>query len=317
MFRAVAGSLAMIVLVTGPVLAQVKLEYKFPEGTSSTTKAKTKTHQILTLMGQAIETNAEEQVVATRGIGKRNADGSLPITETVDAIRAEISLPGGSELRYDSANPDATKVDLPQLAYIPEIFKALVGSTYTVIVDDKHKAKSIEGADKVLEKVKDKGEQVVDAIKGRLEQDKLKAAFDQTIDSLPTILVRPGETWDRTESRDIGGGQTLTFKNRYEYLGTVEKGGKTLDKIGVRSNAVTLTVDPETKSPAQVTKSDLKVESSDSTLLFDRAVGKVVDRQGKVRITGDLTLDLMGNEVPGTLDLTLETTTTVEPNAKK
>src|SRR5262249_37093859 len=153
----------------------------------------------------------------------------------VDSIRMKASLPGGIELAFDSANPAESKVDLPQLAYIPELLKALVGSTFTIVLDAQNKAKSVEGAEKILDKVKDKGDQVVEAVKGRLDVDKTKKAFDQSHGIFPTILVREGEPWDRTDDRDIGSGQTLTFKNRYEYKGTVEKDGKTLDKIAVTS----------------------------------------------------------------------------------
>jgi hypothetical protein len=316
MFRAIVGSLAVLGVLGGSVRAQVKLEYKFVEGSSTSSKSTTKTHQILTIMGQDIETTAEESVGATQLVGKRAADGTLPITQSIDSIKTMISLPGGAEVRFDSANPGDAKNDLPQLAFLSDLFKAVVGSSYTIVLDAKNKVKAIEGADKILEKVKDKGEQVIDALKSRSDAEKLKKAFDEAHNNMPNILVREGEPWDRTDTRDIGGGQTLTFKNRYEYLGTVNKAGKMLDKLGVRSTGVTLTMDPDSKSPAKIVSSDLKVESSDSTILFDRAAGIIVDRTSKVQIKGDITLEANGQQLPAKLDLTIDSNTTQSANAK-
>ena len=63
-----------------------------------------------------------------------------------------------------------------------------------------------------------------------------------------------------------------------------------------------------------MTKSDLKVESSDGQLLFDREAGAMIERSDKTRIKGDMTLNVNGNDIPITLDLTLEAKT--ETNAK-
>jgi len=133
-------------------------------------------------------------------------------------------------------------------------------------------------------------------------------------------LVREGEPWERTETSDISGGQTLTFKKRYEYLGTVTKGGKTLDKIGVKALDVTLKMDPNVEAPAKITKSDLKVESSDGTILFDREAGTAVEHDETYRVKGDMTIVIKINgedkELPSKIDLTIGSATTLEKPAK-
>jgi hypothetical protein len=55
-----------------------------------------------------------------------------------------------------------------------------------------------------------------------------------------------------------------------------------------------------------VIKSDLKIESSDETILFDREAGCVVESRGKTRLKGSATFSVEGEEVPGEIDLTLE-----------
>ena len=64
-------------------------------------------------------------------------------------------------------------------------------------------------------------------------------------------------------------------------------------------------------------KSDVKVESSDETMLFDREEGQVVSSQGKIRVKGDkMSFSINGMDLDGALDLTIETNTELQPAAK-
>src|SRR5262249_29905079 len=130
---------------------------------------------------------------------------------------------------------------------------------------------------------------------------------------LPDVLARPGEPWERTEILEIGGGQTLTFHKKYEYVGTEKKGDKTLDKLSSKALEVTYKQDPAANTPLKAIKSNLKVDSSEGAILFDREEGYVVSSKGKTRIKGDITFSANGMEIGGTLDLRLETNVELMP----
>jgi hypothetical protein len=295
--------------------AQVKLEHKFPEGTKSSFKSTTKTHQILSIMGMDIETEAEESVVISSAIGKRNADGTLPVVQKIESIRSQLSLPGGINVTFDSADPNA-KIDNPQVAFLGDVFKALVGVGYTIVLDAKDKVKFVEGTETFEAKLDALDPKAAAVLRGRLSAEKIKKAFEQEIGSLPEVLARQGEPWETTEVMDLGSDQSLTLRKRYEYLGTVEKEGKSLDKIGVRSLTVVYAMDPKPDSPLKVTKSDLKVDSSEGTILFDREAGDKIESTSVTRIKGTLTLEAGGKELPSTLDLTLDVSGKSEPIKK-
>jgi Family of unknown function (DUF6263) len=302
---------ATVVLVAGwasLVWAQVKLEHKFAEGSDARFQVVAKTHQVLDISGMKVETQAEEMTTVHWAVGTRDPDGTLPVRQTVESIRVQLDLPGGLSLSFDSANPDA-KEDNPQLAVFRDIFKAAVGMEVTFLLDKDNQVKAVEGTEKALSKVNELNPAAAEQLKNRLDPEKLKAAFAQLVGSLPPVLVRTGDTWDRTEVFPISGGQSLTFQKRYEYLGTVEQDGVTLDKIGVRAQGVTYAMDPDAPSPVKVGKSDLKVESSDGTILFDRQKGMPVEGQGVTRITGEMSLLAGGQELPTKLDLTLDIAT--------
>jgi hypothetical protein len=310
----VAVSVSCLVLVCPQtVRAQVKLEYKYPEGTKLTYKSTSKTQQTLTLMGMEIETKQDATVVKSRSVGKKRPDSTLPIEDKVESLRVEMSFPGGT-LVYDSNDPNV-KIENPALAFLGDVFKLTSQTAVTIVLDEHNKVKAVEGTEKLIEKADKLDGMAKDAVRSSLEPDKFKAKFVQEHASLPEVLARTGEPWERTEVLDEGG-QTFTFRKKYEYLGTEKKGEKTLDKISSKATTVDLKQDPESKSPLKVVKSDLKIESSDGTILFDREAGCVVDAKGKTRIKGALTFSANGQELPGDVDLTLESHTELQPAAK-
>jgi hypothetical protein len=305
MVRRVLMTMALVGALGPAARAQVKLEYKAVEGATHRHKAASKVDQVLTIAGTEVKTQSSDEAVVTSATGKRKDDGTLPIDVAIESVKLTLGI-NGQEFAVDSADKDP-KVDFPGLDFLGPLVKAFQGVKYTLVLDAKGNLKHIEGVEKNLEKANDLPEAAASALKGRLNVDRIKREFEQRHGTFPDGLVREGEPWERTETMEIGGDQTLTFKKKYEYKGTVTKDGKTLDKIDVKATEVTYKQDPDTKSPAKVTKSNLKVESGEGTLLFDRAAGETVERREKFRITGDMTMTIMGNELPAKLDLTMET----------
>lgn len=314
--RRVVTSLAVCVgLASASVVqAQVKLEQKVTENQTRTHKTQSKTHQILSIAGQDVETSAEQTIFTSSTAAKRNGDGSLPVTEKIESIRADINIVG-MQLTFDSANPDV-KVDNPALAPFIEPLKLISGSSYTVVLDDKNKVKFVEGTEKVVAKAENLNPTVAADFKSRFTPDRIKQEYEDNFGVIPTTLVREGEPWEQTTVSHLGSGQTLTFKKRYEYKGTAQKDGKTFDKIDVKSVEVAYAIDPDFPGPLKSPKSDLKVDSSSGHILFDREAGQIVETRHAVHIKGTLTLTINGQDLPSKLDLEMESTTTLEPAAK-
>jgi Family of unknown function (DUF6263) len=185
------------------------------------------------------------------------------------------------------------------------------------VLDDQNKVKAIEGAEKLLEKADKLSPAARDAIRSQLETDRLKLQFEQELRRVPDVLARPGESWERTEIVDIGNGQTLHLQKKYEYAGTEKQGDKTLDKISGKATSATLKQDPAANGQLKVKKGDVKLESSDETILFDREDGHLVSLKGSLRVKGEgMGFEANGMEFEGGLDLTIETNTEVQPAVK-
>lgn len=230
-------------------------------------------------------------------------------------MKLDMSFFGGIQLNYDSTDPNA-KIDNPDLAFLGDVFKMASQVTYTVVLDGRNKVKAIEGTEKLLEKVDKLDEKARGLIRSQFESDKLKAQFEQDHGNLPDVLARPGDSWERTENLEGAAGQKLSFRKKYEYTGTEKKGDRTFDKIKVKATEVKLTQDADDAAPFKITKSDLKVNSSEGTILFDREAGCVVESQGKTQIKGSLTITAQGQELAGELELNLDIDMRLQPGAK-
>ena len=295
------STFAVLLVGSSMVSAQVSLEPKYPEGTTAVVHKDLKTKQTLTLAGMNIDTKSSMFIVAGASIGQRAADGTLKIEEKINTLQSEISA-AGTLIQFDSANADK-KADNPLLEPLMEAFRTMYKLPMTLELDAKNKITAIKLPDGEYEKLPD-------SIKDRFNPDALKKAAEQALAFLPDGPVKPGENWERSTEANLGAGQTLSFRTKYEYEGTVEKDGTTFDKITGKTLEVSFAINGNPM--LQVLKSDLTIAASDISYLFDRTKGSVVSHTGKVQIVGPLTLVINGMELAGKLDLTMEENTTRE-----
>ena len=102
-------------------------------------------------------------------------------------------------------------------------------------------------------------------------------------------------------------GWSWSSSKKYEYAGTEKRAGKDLDKITSRVLDVQCRQDADSSSPLKLTKGDLKVNSSEGTIHFDREAGRVVEWRDRVELTGNLTLSAQGQDQRIGFDLTMRT----------
>ena len=275
--------------------AQVTLKPKFEPGTTYKARDASKVSQTLTLGGMPLDTKADNTVVQQITIRDRDDKGNTPIDAKFESIVADLALPGGNKLHFDSAKPDA-KADNPQLEVVLDIFRKLTGLTVTHTISPELKVVSVEGIQEGTQ----------------LNADELKEKYQQSLDILPEKPVKQGDTWERTVAQGLGQGQVMTFKRKFEYQGQAPqlptvKDSKLLDKITATDSSVEYSVVQGRGLPITVNKSDLTVESSKHTYLFDRDAGRMVQAESELKIKGKLSLSLMGMNLDGDLDLTLST----------
>lgn len=293
----VAGLVAFL-----PATAEkTKLAHKFPEQTSTTTQTNSKIRQLLTIAGMDIETSQESRATVRSAIGKRAANGRLPVEQKIESLSVQVTAPNVN-LSFDSNSPN-TQNDNPMLQAILESLKARVGSGHTIVFDKDNKVVAIEGAERVLENATPAAAEL---LRRDIDPEKMRKSTEQGYSTLPAEPVGSGDTWTRTLANRIGAGQTLTFETRFEYQGTMETDGRKLHKIGFTSTSVAYAQDDNPPGNLKVSQSNLKVESSKGTILFDNDTGQVVENTSSTRIAGDMTFNVNGMDFPGKLDLTID-----------
>ena len=305
-----APALGVVLLSIAPAQAQVSLVLKHPENQATQTETEVKLQQTMTIMGQEIQTSSDQTILTRQANGQRRADGNLPVEATIEAVKGTAIIQGMT-ISFDSEKPDA-EAD-PRFKPITDSMKMIVGISYTLVFDQTGKVVAVEGTEKALEKASQTSPELAEAAKARFSADKIKQTANDQFGRFPEAPVRPGETWTRKEVQELGMGQTFTYEKTYEYVGPVEKDGKTLDKINVKVSSLHYSQDPNAGGPAKVTKNDLKIDSSEGTLLFDRNEGRVVEGTEKQHITGSLTLEVMGQSIDAGLDLTIEEHSNIKP----
>jgi hypothetical protein len=291
---------------TARAQAQVGLQYKFPEGKTLRYRTNWNAFQTVTVGGQELQSRENKTVLWTQSVGKRRGDSTLPVEMKVESLRVDLRVQGGIDLKFDSKKPDA-RIDDPDLALVLDPYKVESASAYTVVLDKDDKVKAIEGMEMLREKARSLDAIAREQIRGRIEADRLKAQFEQEHRNLPDTPARPGEWWERTELIDYGA-QPLSFHKKYEYAGTEKRGNRTLDKITTKVLDVQcLPPDANAATPLKITKSTLKVESSEGTILFDREAGCVVEARERTKLKGNITSSGAGTDTSSPIDLTLQT----------
>lgn len=296
------------------VQAQVKLEYKFPEEKKLVYRTTSKLHQSLTFMGMEVERSEDRFLVESFTTGKRRGDSTLPIAKKVESLRVEMALPDG-KLVYDTADPKAT-VDTPGHAFLRNMFKLAGEVAYTIVLDEHNKVKAVEGAEIFKEKIEKLDPTSQESVRDVYAAEAFKRSFEEQLQIVPDVLARPGEPWERTQVIETGDGQTLSFRKKYEYVGMEKRADKTLDKLSCKVLEVKNNTNPNTNLPLKPTKSDLKVESSDGKILFDRDQGHLVSTTERIGIKGNITYSAGGMEVQTVVDLSIETKVELQPTSK-
>ena len=293
------GGLAVCAATTAS--AQVMLSRKYVEGEVRVQSVDTATKQTLVINGANLENSSQQNMVLRAKVGKRNAEGELPIEFAVDSLQQTIKAPGIGEVSFDSVNPDKA-TDSP----VTPLLKAAAQAKWVMTLDRANRVSSVRGMEKAFESL---DEPQREALKGLWDAEFLKKQAQAELDRIPSTPLKSGETWEREETQRLEGGQSLTFVNRYTYAGETEQDGKKLHRFDVVATKVTLAIEGGPAALVRLVKSDLKPAKSSGMLLVEGESGWVAVEKLSTQIKGTLVLTIGGQELPAELDLTIDKST--------
>lgn len=301
MTRTTLCSALVSLLLASSAMAQVTLEPRHPEGTTHQVHKLT-IHQSLNVLGNDTKVEVSVESKASTTVGKPASDGSIREVRKNEGLLVDLDVPG-MKVHFDSAKP-APKGSTDQEQALIDTYSLVKNAEYSVVIGKDHKLVSFEGADKLVAKAPPAA---AENLKAEYSEARLKLEQEQELGRLPSGPVKKGDKWERTEKMMLGAGQVMTVKAYYEYLGTVEKDGKSYDKVGIFVATAAFSLEPDSPLPFKVTTSDLKVDSSSGSYLFDRELGQIVDFSSGMRIVGPMSFNLNGMDLPVKLDLSIDT----------
>ena len=283
--------------------AQVNLRWQFDRDEQYVVETVIDVAQSLQIAGMDVESSSSRTVRSKYHQGERDGEGNSVVESAVESLKTDSQLAPGVTVEFDSSSGEEPQVDNPLLRPIVEAMKAASKISIRYTISPQGNVLAATGAQKVLETASPEVRQL---LAQDLNETKLRKEMQQTIDSLPNREVKSGDFWDQSVEMPLGQGQVMTFERRYEYVGEVEEGGMTLQKVAVIDRGVDLRIDPGGGLPLTLKESDLKIESSEGAILVDTELGRGISSQSRTQITGSMIFEVNGQELPAELDLTFD-----------
>ena len=125
------------------------------------------------------------------------ADGTATLINKVESVRLDAGTPMGT-FTYDSTS--TTPVSDPMMAPLADIMSVAIGQPITIVMGADGAVQKIEGADKILEKVRQKagagpmaGQMGLDTMFGDAA---MKGGVTLTFPRMPARSLKPGDVWN-------------------------------------------------------------------------------------------------------------------------
>lgn len=291
MFAALALTLAVAPPAGGP--NAVDLRWKFIAGDTFYQTAVQTMKQSMTVAGNDIEIEQKQRIV-TKLVVKSATDKETVLEQTFVQWKM------------------TTKPEMPGAA--GGLTDKLLGTTFTLTLDDRHQVTKFEGFDAFLDKAAAGNPAMKAMFKQSLTEDAMKEMAAQSFRG-PGKPVAPGDMWVQKQKVSLGPLGDMAMTMNFKYVGPA--GGK--DKTTYTGEVKWEPAVAGAAGPATVTKADVKAEKLEGTQLFDRSVGRLAEHAMAMKMGGTLTMSVNGQEVEMALkqDTTLKQTLTATEPAKE
>lgn len=268
-------ALALHAPVTAAEEPPVKLQWSFKEGDVFYIRNDVNIKQTISGGGRKVDQNIEQSALTRFTVKKKNADKSVVLEQTFVDLKGKADLPG-----FDDAQ------------------KKMKGASLLVTLNDRGEPTRLEGYKDLLDKLADGDEKVRAMLATTLSEDVLKQTAYEAFSLVPNRAVKVGNKWERKNKVSMGPIGDIAGTASYTYAGTERVDGKNLEKIGFTGTMKYAPPgDQPQGAPFKIVKADLKVEEFKGTLYFDARAGRLTSSGVSMRLTGSMTMSVMGNTV--------------------
>lgn len=288
---------------------KVELRWNFQKDQKIYQETASKTTQALKVMGMDVNQNQEQTFFFSWELKDEDKDKNITLLQRIEGVKLKIDI-AGNPITFDSTNPSSANNALA------EFFKQLVGTTFTLTLNKDMQVTKVDGRDEFLRKLGQANQTMEPLLKKVLNDEALKQMADPSFGMLPGKPVGKGDTWSRESKLNLG--PIGSYKNTFKY--TLEKieGDKAFIKIDS-----TLTYEPPTETaeglPFRIKSAKLASKESGGNAVFDIKNGRLDRQELKVKLEGELEIEISGTTPK--VELKQEQTTTIitsdQPQIKK
>jgi hypothetical protein len=270
---------ALALTIAGAAQAQTTLRYKYKQGDKIEYVINQDQQMAMSLAGMDIDIKVGMVMDMTWETVEVDQGGNAKVKMTLNYVKMVMDGPTG-KVEVDSK--DANESDDPVAKTLGQIVKSLGGMETTFTADSTGDMKDLKISEETAKKLKEVPG--IDALGEMFSADSLKSMVSGNM-VLPKDPVKNGHSWTQEVKMKLPFGK-VTGKTKYTYEGTIDKNGKTLDKIGII---------PEFKIEANPdTGIEIKVKESKGKgyTLFDNANGRVIESTNEM--TMQMELEIQG-----------------------
>lgn len=268
------------------------LRWKFKPGDTRRFNVQQEISQKINVGGQATTITTTHEMTMAWKVESVDADGVAKMTQTIDRITMKSVSAQGVMMEYDSSTD---KEPQGMAAMVAPIYKSMLGKPFVMWMNSQGRVVEMKLPQGMLENL---NKMAGGAQLGSLfSEDGLKQMSQTAV--LPEEPVTPGKSWEQETSINNPALGKQTFKTRLTYLGTEERGGKPVEKIG-------LEMEIRQEAKGQMVAMDITKQKSQGTIYFDNEAGQPVGSEMTMSMT--MTLEVAGQKV----DLDMEMTQQVE-----
>jgi len=298
-------SLVLLVLafVAVPSYGQEKaaLEWKFEKDKTFYQTMTTKTSQVMKVMTAEVKQVQDQKFHFSWTVTKVDGD-KVELKQKIVGVVMKIDI-AGTTIEYDSTKSEAGQNPLA------EFFKALIDAEFTYTYNKKDgKVEKIEGRDAFVKKLTDANPQMKPLLEKILSEKALTEMAEPTFAALPGVEKKVGDTWTKQTSLDMGPIGKYENNYTYKFEGPDEKDKKLL-KIKVENKLSYKPGEPGMGGlPFKITTANLNASEAAGTIIYDTEKGRIKSSNMTLKLAGDLSIDISGQNTKVNLEQTQTTT---------
>lgn len=263
MFRAnrlIAGILGCTVLLLGTAAnAEQLLRWKFKAGETLKVELIQKSEIETTIANKPLKMNDEMVMEMAWQVESVDEQGTARLAQSFTRLRRKIEMQRQDPIEYDSAAK--TKPAGPAKEIAAGI-DPLIGVKFHVTMNSRGEISEVKLSDEAAKALEGAAARSKDAF----TKERVTEILRQSAVVLPEQPVEKGTEWSiETTSKTQRG--SIKLSNKYTYVGTEERAGKMLEKIGVETTL-------EFSEPKG--KPEIKEQKHSGLLYFDAAAGRFV-----------------------------------------